>query len=184
MPLTDDQLLELWREEGDLALPFFDGDKVKLFFEDEEEVLLFADSIRRFLTLGPPDRAAATPHVHAYFRDVTDDAGLDWVEEGMKTLPPGSEEIWRFVYPTMLGAHESWDVGTRERNRQFVVLEGNCGWEPEHGILFSWRDGTELVKVSDYDGHATHGHAYGDPSKDAFIYYSPRPNMSTGRSDR
>jgi len=184
MPLSDDQLLEIWREERALALPYFDGQEVKLFFENEDELLLFADSIRRFLTLGPPDRAAATPHVHAYFRDVTDEAGFGGVEEGMENLPPGSEEIWRFVYPTTLGAQESWDIGTRDRTRQFVMLEGNCGWEPEHGILFSWQDGTELVKVSDYDGHATHGHAYDDLSKDAYIYHSPRPEMCSRRSDR
>jgi hypothetical protein len=183
MPLGDERLLELWRGKRALALPYFDGREVELFFEDEDELLLFADSIRRFLELGPADRAGATPHVHAYFRDVTAQAGFDWVEEGMENLRPGSEDIWRFVYPTTLGAHESWDVGTRDRTRQFVVLEGNCGWEPEHGILFSWRDGAELVKVSGYDGHATHGHAYDDPSKDNYIYFSPEPEMCTRRSD-
>jgi hypothetical protein len=183
MALSDDELLEIWSRGDRLALPFFGGEEVELFFEDEDELLLFAGSIRRFLTLGPADRAAATPHVHAYFRDVTDEAGLDWVEDGMKTLPPGSEAIWRFVYPTTLGVQESWDIGTRDRTRQFVVVEGNCGWEPEHGILFSWRDGAELVRVSDYDGHATHGHAYDDPSKDVYIYHSPRSEMCTRRSD-
>jgi hypothetical protein len=85
------------------------------------------------------------------------------------------------VYPNVLYAQESWDVGNKDQMRKFVVLEGNCGWEVEHGILMSWRDGNELVKVSEYDGHATHGHAYDDVSKDAFVYFSNRPEMCTRR---
>lgn len=182
MAVTDEQLLEIWRKEERLALPYFDGQGVELFFEEEGDLLFFADSIRRFLALGPSDRLADTRHIYAYFKDVTDEIGFEWAEAGMETLPEGSDDIWRFVYPTTLGAFDSWDVGTREHTRQFIVLEGNCGWEAEHGILFSWRDGSELVKVSYYDGHATHGHAYNDLSKDAYIYHSLRPEMCTTRS--
>jgi hypothetical protein len=97
----------------------------------------------------------------------------------MELLDLNSEEIWNFVYPTTLGAMESWDLGDPGRQRKYMVLEGECGWEKEHGILMSWRDGRELVKVSDYDGHATNGHAFDDPQKDRWIYYSLRDDMCT-----
>ncbi len=177
--ITDESLVQIWRTGQRIALPYFDGKEAELFFEDEEELLYFADVIRAFLAIDPASRAADTRHVYAYFRDFVDDVGFEWVDPGMAAISEGSEEIWRFVYPVTLGGMESWDVGNRDRLRKYVVIEGNCGWEEEHGILFSWRDGTELVKLSDYDGHATNGHAYDDLSKDSYIYHSLRPEMCT-----
>ena len=150
-----------------------------MFFENEEELLYFADAIRNFLALGPNARADATRHVYSYFKDFTDEVGFEWADPGMEKITKESPDIWQFVYPSVIGAQESWDVGDKHRLQKFVVLEGNCGWEQEHGILLSWRDGNELVKVSDYDGHATNGHAYADLSKDAYVYYSLRPEMCT-----
>ena len=36
---------------------------------------------------------------------------------------------------------------------------------PEHGLQMSWADGTNLVKVSEFDGHPTNGHAFSRPFK-------------------
>lgn len=177
-PVSDADLVRMWRDQAPLPLPYFDNQEVELFFEDEEEVLHAADSIRAFLSLGPSDRLCDTRHVLAYFRDFTADAGFEWCESGLAELA-SDEEIWRHVYPTSLGMMESWDLGTEDRLRQFIVLEANCGWEQEHGLLMSWRDGAELVRVSGYDGHATHGHAYADVSKDAFVYYAQNARFST-----
>lgn len=179
MALSNEEIVQIWRDNSKVPLPYFDGKEVELFFEDEEELLYFADIIRRFLTLTPADRRSDTQHAYAYFKDFTDDVGFEWVDPGLKHLESNSDEIWRFVEPTTLGAMESWDVGAKAPKRQYVVLEGNCGWEIEHGILMSWRDGAEMVKLSGYDGHATNGHAYDDLSKDRYIYHSLRPEMCT-----
>jgi len=179
MSLSNDELVRFWRKNAPLPLPYFDDRQVELFFEDEEELLHFADAIRNFLTLGPADRIADTMHLHAYYRDFTEDVGFDWVDPEMRHLAPGSPDIWHFVSPTSLGAMDSWDVGAKDRSKPYVVLEANCGWEVEHGLLMSWREGVELVKVSGYDGHATNGHAYSDLSKDQYIYHSQRPERCT-----
>jgi hypothetical protein len=179
MILTNAQLVAAWKDNRRIPLPYFDGKTVELFFEDEAELLHFADAIRVFLALGPADRNTATRHAWAYFKDFTDDVGFEWVDAGMEELPENSDDIWNFVTPNTLSATESWDVGNRDVSRQFITLEANCGWEVEHGLSMSWRDGHELVKLSPFDGHATNGHAYDDLSKDAFIYYSMTPGMST-----
>jgi hypothetical protein len=177
--LKRDQLVQAWRETKKIEIPYFGGKEVELFFDEEDSLLYFSSTIINFLTLGEDHRLADTRHPYSYFKDFTDDVGFDWVEEGMEMLTEESPGIWGFVYPNVLYAEESWDVGNKDQMRKFVVLEGNCGWEAEHGILMSWRDGNELVKVSEYDGHATHGHAYDDVSKDAFVYFSNRPEMCT-----
>jgi hypothetical protein len=179
MTLTNTQLVAALKESRSIPLPYFGGKEVELFFDDEEELLQFADAIRALLALGPPDRAADTRHAWAYFKDCTDDVGFEWVDVGMEALPPSSEDIWNFVTPNTLSAIESWDVGNGDVTRQFITLEANCGWEAEHGLSMSWRDGKELVRLSGFDGHATNGHAYDDLSKDAFVYCSSRPEMCT-----
>ena len=159
--------------------PILVATRSSCFFEDDEELLYFAGTIRAFFALTELDRLAATPHVFAYFKDFTDEHGFEWGDSDMKRLTGPTEDIWRFVYPTVLGAQEGWDIANRDRMRQYVVLEANCGWEREHGILMSWRDGKDLVKVSGYDGHATNAHAYGDLTKDAWIYHSLNPGKGT-----
>jgi hypothetical protein len=179
MSLTNTQLAAAFKEGRPIPIPHFDGKQVELFFEDEAELLRFADAIRSFLALSPTDRAAATRHAWAYFKDFTDDVGFEWVDAGMEALPQNSDDIWNFVTPNTLSATESWDVGNREATRQFFTLDANCGWEAEHGLSMSWRDGKTLVKLSAFDGHATNGHAYDDLSKDALVYYSGREEAST-----
>jgi hypothetical protein len=179
MTLTNTELVAAFNDGRRIPLPYFVGKTVELFFEDEEELLHFADAIRAFLALGPADRNATTRHAWAYFKDFTDDVGFEWVDAGMEELPLNSHDIWNFVTPSTLSATESWDVGNRDVKRQFITLDANCGWEAEHGLSMSWRDGTDLVKLSGFDGHATNGHAYDDLSKDAFVYYSARAEMCT-----
>jgi hypothetical protein len=182
MTLTNTELIAAWKDGRRIALPYFDGKTAELFFEDEEELLHFAEAIRNVLTLTPADRAADTRHAWAYFKDFTDDVGFEWVDAGMEGLAEGSEDIWNFVTPNALSAVESWDVGNRDATRQYITVDANCGWEAEHGLSMSWRDGAELVKLSAFDGHATNGHAYDDLSKDAFVFYSPRSEMCTSRT--
>ena len=179
MPLSDQQLLDTFRDNRRLAVPFFGGKEVELFFEDEEELLELAENVRSFMGLGEAQRLEATRHLWAYFNDFTSDVGLEWVDAGLKALSADSPDIWNFVQPSTLSAERSWDLHSRDVLRPYVIVECNCDWEAEHGLLLSWRDGTELVKVSGYDGHATNGHAYNDLSRDAWVYNAVNPQFRT-----
>ncbi len=178
MIVSDEQLVAIWRAKARIPLPFFHGQDAELYFENEDELLSFAEVLRNFLMLQPETRANATHHVLAYRADIM---SADENQSEVSDTVVDSDDIWRSVQPNVLMALESWDVGDSARKSKFVLVEGECGWEPEHGILFSWRDGTKLVRVSDYDGHATNGHAFNNLSKDACVYYSLLPGMSTSR---
>jgi hypothetical protein len=67
MNLSDDDLLQAYRNGKKVSLPYFDGAEVDLFFEDEEEFLYFSDALKEFLSLSAEERTNATPHVFAYF---------------------------------------------------------------------------------------------------------------------
>ena len=179
MSLSDEQLLRHFRDKTRIAVPFFGNAQAELFFTDEAELLEFADAIRSFLNLTQNDRDAAAPHVFAFFQDTVDETGFESVEAGMQGLGENSPELWSFVRPTILSGQISWELGDQEQLGRYIVVEGECGWEAEHGILMSWRDGRELVKVSGYDGHATNGHAYDDLELDKRVYHSFRSKWCT-----
>lgn len=179
--MTRDELIAAYRANRAVPLPWFGGAEVELYFEEEDEFLDYVDPILRFLSLGEADRPAATPHVFAYFKDFADDVEPEWIEDGMAALTAPTEEIWRFVYPTTLIGQTAGDVHDPASECRYVMVEGNCGWEQEHGIMLAWREGIELARVSSFDGHATNAHAYDDPARDAFIYCGVTPAANTLR---
>lgn len=179
--MTLEQLVTAWKNDTRIPVPFFGGTEVGMFFEDEEELVEFAPALLAFLSLTTADRDAASHHAYSYFRDFADEVGFGegWIEKGMEDLRSPDARIWDFVYPNEITVSRSWELGDRTGERTYVQLEANCGWEEEHGLQMCWRDGTELVKLSPYDGHATNGHAYGDPAMDAFVYYGHSPRWRT-----
>jgi hypothetical protein len=172
MKLDADSLISAWKAGDKLPVPFFGGQEVGLSFEAEDHLREFAPSVLRFFALTTDDRDRVSHHVYAYFRDFADMIGFDagWIESGMESITEPSSKIWEFVYPSKLSAARAWEIGNRDIERPYVDLVAGCGWEEEHGLQMSWRDGTELIKVSGYDGHVTNGHAYNDPRKDAYVY--------------
>lgn len=174
MTLDLASLLSVWKADDKLPAPFFGGQEVGLLFEDEEHLREFAPSLLRFFALTTDDRDRVSHHVYAYFRDFADEIGFDdgWIESGMEAITEPSPKIWEFVYPNALSAANAWEIGDCTIEVPYVDLEANCGWEQEHGLQMSWRNGTELIKVSGYNGHVTNGHAYNDASKDAYVYWS------------
>jgi len=47
-----------------------------------------------------------------------------------------------------------------------VQITAECEWEPEHGLQIVYRDGSELKRVSQQDGHLTYVDAYGLPESE------------------
>ena len=52
-----------------------------------------------------------------------------------------------------------WRIHFRRDRRDcaiYVVVGANCNWEFEHGLQIVYRPGSELVRLSQIDGHLTH----------------------------
>ncbi|MEL7190593.1 MAG: hypothetical protein AAGK17_13655 [Pseudomonadota bacterium] len=166
-------LAAAWKNKEKVPVPYFGSKKVELYFEDEEHLQESAPALLRFFSLTTADRDASSHHAYAYFRDFADEVGFDegWIELAMEKLTEASPAIWDFVYPGEISAKRAWDFGKRDVFAIYVVANAECGWEEEHGFQMSWRNGVDVARVGDH-GHATNGHAYNDPAKDAFVYYS------------
>jgi len=157
--LTLDESLGWW--ETDIAVPLFGGQVLRLSFEPEEEDAPVSDALfaaaEAMLSLTPAALAEITPHVWANYREFRDAVGAD---DALAIDP--SADIWDFVQPGGVA------VDMRDGDT-YVSFECNCDWEIEHGLMLVLKAGMRWVKVSDYDGHVTDGHAYDKPLLDEWI---------------
>ena len=61
----------------------------------------------------------------------------------------------------------------------YVVVEANCDWEEEHGLMLVWKDGKRLTKVGGYDGHLSNVWAYDDDTLENVVYAASNPKFQT-----
>ncbi len=146
-----------WLVSGPVGIPYFDGQPLEFTLEaltdaDEAEA---QNAVEAFLALNTTARLAASPFVFQNYQKMVNAVG----EEDMECRVSAPEEIWAHVQPTGV-------VVSRRHRRDcaiYVQITANCDWEPEHGLQIIYRQGRELSRVSDYDGHLTHTDAYGLP---------------------
>ncbi|MEM6303661.1 MAG: hypothetical protein AAF744_03015 [Pseudomonadota bacterium] len=157
-----------------IALPWFDGAEADL---EEPETPQKAAALKAFLSLTAQDRLAASRHVYAYYRDYhAIVGGEDWLDAQMG-VPAQPEDIWQHVTPQIIAVDSRPDMP----GHVYVVIEADCAWEEEHGLMLVWEDGTELIKVSGYDGHTTNVFAYDDDSLADVVYAASDPQFTTRR---
>lgn len=155
-------------------VPYFDNVEIGTIEEISEEGA--AKALSAFLALTSADRVADSHHVFSYYRDYHQAVGgEDWLDEEMG-VPQKPSDIWRYVTP---GVEIDVTKGHAGDENWYVVMEANCGWEEEHGLMLVWRHGTTLSKVGPYDGHITNCHAYADDSLTNVVYAATDPTFTT-----
>ncbi len=152
-----------------VAAPYFDGLALRLL--DPPDGAPQREALARFLALGPKDRQAEARHVLAYWRDLRAWTDPEEMDAEVGAPPDEPDEVWAHVEPRNLSLSE-------EDGQTYVILEAECAWEPEHGLMMVWRGGDRLVKVGTYDGHLDdHGDA-----DDAPIFVGLDAAFTTTRS--
>ena len=128
-----------------------------------EDQILREEVIGDFIAGGADLLDEATPFMWAYYRST---AARFTPEErvhcGIQETTD-SADIWehvQFQHPP------EWRPGggPLTPGRCYLSFEGEVSWEPEHGLQLVYEDGRRVCKVSQYDGHVTVAHAYGDSS--------------------
>lgn len=162
-----------------IGAPYFDGAEIELLDEPDPGVPGAAAALAAFLRLTPADRVSDSRHVFAYYRDYHEAVGgEDWLDAQMG-VPETPADIWAHVAPKTLelrkgrGGDDTW----------YVMVEADCAWEEEHGLLLVWRNGTTLNKVGGYDGHATNENAYADSALRDVVYAATDPAYTTRLDD-
>jgi hypothetical protein len=148
-------------ESEPLPIPFFDGQRlpVSLLNLQQADATDVEDALSSFLKLGQQDRLAVGQYVFANYQvtaKLAAEQGFD-----LDCVIASDKDVWEHVQPG--------GISISRRNRRdramYVVIGANCDWEVEHGLQIVYRRGSELVRVSDQDGHLTHTDAYDLPEE-------------------
>jgi hypothetical protein len=153
-----------------LRVPLFDEKEVTLF--DPPETAEAQAALDRFLALTQKDRQTMTRHVEAYCRDF-----IEWTGDGTVDIPT-ADAIWTQVHPKGLFID---DESLSPANEAYVIVEADCDWEPEHGLMLCFEGGRTLTKCGGYDGHLTNSNAFDDERMANVVYSALDPKFTTRR---
>lgn len=138
-----------------LSIPFFDGQQlpvtvVNLTKTDGSEV---EAAISSFLKLGRQERLEVSRYVFANYHQTAKFAAAQGYDLDCRIA--SEEAIWQHVQASALFI----DRRDRRDCAIYVSVLAECDWEPEHGLQIVYRRGSELVRVSQQDGHLTYADA-------------------------
>jgi hypothetical protein len=155
-----------------IQVPYFDNIEIELDDETDMDNQKIASAMRSFLSLLPSDRHADTRHVFSYYTDFIEHAGGEVLI--YEAADSEKATIWNHVSPAYLTVEEIPHART-----VYVVLEAECAWEEEHGMMMVWRNGKMLTKVGPYDGHLTNVDAKSEGGVSETVYAALDPRYTT-----
>lgn len=146
---------------GEVRVPWLEGVCVPVEVEDFESMEENQTALDAFLRHGAKERAELAHHLHAYYEDVALEVGYDALE--MERLQ-GPQEVFEHIELTEMSVSRgSIDPVV------YVMITGECAWEPEHGLAISYRLGETLAMVGGY-GHLCNADACGEMRGNEHVY--------------
>lgn len=175
---THDELLELLEDGSEVPVPYFGDQTLTMQNFGDIDTAELVPALQNFLALRPEQRIRDGRHLVAYCRMMVDAVGEEVLEDLDNRLPD-VDRIWDYATPHSI-SFKALDAGPYAARRTvFVAVEGEVAWEREHGLQMCWADGDKLVRVSEYDGHPTNGHASAKPEQDAYVFACYEPDLCT-----
>ena len=156
-----------WWKSDAIEIPFFDNEKLTITFMDfepdhDKTFVEEADqALANFLQLTSADRNSISDLANKNCQDFLDAVGFDEADETLRQINK-QDEIWKFIHPT--------EIYLTRRNRRdndiYVQIACECDWEQEHGLQLVFRQGKQLTRISEQDGHLTEADAYDKPDEE------------------
>lgn len=161
-----DQFNDWWESEP-IEIRFFDNKKMKITFmdflpESDSNFIDEADqALTNFLNLTSKDRNSISELAYKNCMDFLEAVELDEADEPLRQMKDHNE-IWNFIQPSEIY------VTRRPYQEQdiYIQIACECDWEQEHGLQLVFRQGKQLTRISDQDGHLTEADAYDKPDEE------------------
>ena len=149
--LQPDEYGDFWEAEP-IAVPFFDGLSlpVQLMDVSAADASAIDAAMENFLRLNAQDRSRAAPAVLENCQNFLSMIDLSTEADHAMAALTDADAIWPYVDCQSIDIVK--DDGDGEPSIH-VVLTCNCEWEPEHGLQIVYRNGNQLTRVSEQDGH-------------------------------
>ncbi|RYX82840.1 hypothetical protein EON73_04115 [bacterium] len=133
-------------ESKPFPIPYFDNKELKVGFVEakHQPYLDSADKVlENFIALSSVDKIKDSNIIYRYYSE-TLKLGYT-IPLDIKT----AKDIWKFVTPTEIIIH--WD----ENSDFYLCVSCDCEWEEEHGLQLVFKNGQNLTRASEHDGHFT-----------------------------
>lgn len=147
-----------WWISKDVEIPMFDNLKLKFIFMDFDPILdknfiTDADNaLKFFLKKGTGDRCEISNHLYdickIYFNSYPE---MPRKERGEFKKMLAYKNIWEFVKPVEVY------LTYNESGIMFLDIHCECDWDEEHGLQIVYKEGNDLSKISEIDGHLEFG---------------------------
>jgi hypothetical protein len=156
-----------WWKSSKIEVPFFENKKLTVTFMDYEHehdktFIEEADqALTNFLKLNSMDRNSISDLAYRNCKDFLDAVDFDEADQPLRQIKDYNE-IWNFIHPTEIYV-------TRRPYKEhdiYLMLACECDWEQEHGLQLVFRQGKQLTRISDQDGHLTEADAYDKPDEE------------------
>lgn len=165
--LRQEDQFPYWWKSSKIEVPFFENKKLKVTFMDfepehDKTFIEEADqALTNFLKLNLVDRNSISDLAYRNCKDFLDAVDFDEADQPLRQIKDYNE-IWNFIHPTEIYVtrrpYKEHDV--------YLMLACECDWEQEHGLQLVFRQGKQLTRISDQDGHLTEADAYGKPDEE------------------
>ena len=166
-------------QEGTLnqiSVPLLNGQCFDITIEErpegmsDDELLVV---VQRFLSLNEQAQHHLAEHLFAYYKDTEDAIGPEQILEDMDQLLETPSQTLEYIEIHNVCI----DYGFME-DAPFIVLDGECAWEPEHGVMISYQHGDVLMRVGPF-GHISNASATGQLEDNRYIYMAPHEAASS-----
>lgn len=162
--LTADPRIEEWLVSSEVEIPCLPGIRLPFVlerFEDDPAPAEFIAAIGKFLGLSVEDRNEATQCVFKNYSEFVDAVG----EEDVNVDIGIPSDVWKHIQPSAVYVLRRYSGD----KKVYVRITAECDWEQEHGLQIVYREGNQLARVSDQDGHLTYSDAYAIPESNNYI---------------
>ena len=161
--LTPDPQVEAWMVSPEVEIPCFPGTRLRFIlmdFRGDPAPDEFTAAVRNPLGLSVERRMEATACVFKNYVGFVASVGEEDVD--VKIAIPS--DVWEHVQPTGVYVQRGGPG-----DKVYVSITAECAWEQEHGLQIVYREGSELSRMSDQDGHLTNSEAYALPDGEDYI---------------
>ena len=162
--LTQNDRFSDWWESDIMAVPFFDNKKMKIIFMDfmpESDATFIKEAdeaLQLFLKKSTADRLKISNLVYKNCMNFLNAVGYDEMDKPLWDIND-QNDIWNHVHPNEIyitrRSYQDEDI--------YVNISCECDWEEEHGLQLVFRQGKQINRVSQIDGHLTDADAYDKP---------------------
>jgi hypothetical protein len=163
-PLHFDEEEEWYTSDTIKIDGLFKNEFIFIFFNYDESLnSKYETAINNILKVNIEVLNKANNEIFHYYKDC-----IDYFNHGLVISKP--EDVWKHI---TFGKYLHVEYRDDD-SLVYISMENECEWEPEHGLQIVFKNGLEINKIGQFDGHLTNSDAFAKDDLENIVYVSPK----------